>query len=128
MTLDYQGAGTLLEAYARAIGRADGEAATELFAEDCVIHVDPFAAPLEGHAGLRSYLLQTAAEQRQSELTIERHWVVGSTVLAAWHASHIRAEDGARVYVVGFLTMEVGPDERIERMRQWWNRREAAVT
>ncbi len=128
MTIDYEAAGRLLDACASAIGRSDGDAATELFSDDCVLRIDPFAPPVEGHVGLRSYLLQTAAEQRQSELTIERHWVVGSTVLAAWHASHVRVTDNARVHLAGFLTMEVGADGRIERMRQWWNRREAAVS
>ena len=128
MTVDYRQAGDLLEAYAQAFSRADGDAAVEIFARGCVVHLDPFAAPLEGHAGLRSYLLQLAGERRESELTIERHWVVGHTVLAAWHASHIQMPDNARVHLAGFLTMEVGPDGQVERMRQWWNRRQAVVT
>lgn len=125
--MDYRQAGDLLEAYARAISRADGDAAVEIFARGCVVHLDPFAPPLEGHAGLRSYLLQLARERRESELTIERHWVVGHTVLAAWHASHIQIADDARVHLAGFLTMEVGSDGQVERMRQWWNRRVAVV-
>ena len=125
MTLDYQAAGTLLERYASAIESSDGDAAAELFSEDCEIRLDPFASPLVGHIGLRSYLLQTADEQRQSELTIERHWVAGHTILASWHASHVRASDGARVHLAGFLAMEIANDGLVSRMRQWWNRREA---
>lgn len=128
MSIDYGAAGDLLERYAAAMVQSDGDAATELFAEDCEIRLDPFAPPLVGHLDLRSYLLRSADEQRQPDLTIERHWVVGETILAAWHASHVRASDGTRVHLAGFLVMEVTGSGRVSRMRQWWNRREARAS
>jgi hypothetical protein len=69
---------------------------------------------------------EAAQQQRDVECTIERHWVVGPTVLAAWHATFVRRSTGALVRLAGFLTLEVASDGRIERFREWWHRREAA--
>ena len=41
------------------------------------------------------------------DLTIERHWASGSTILAAWHASYVRRSDRARSRQAGFLTAEI---------------------
>ena len=43
----------------------------------------------------------------------------GPTVLAAWHVAFRRQPSGQLVRVAGFLTMEVAPDGRIERFREW---------
>ena len=53
------------------------------------------------------------------DLTVERHWVSGSTVLAAWHASWIARADGRGVRVAGFMTAEVADDGRISRFHEW---------
>jgi ketosteroid isomerase-like protein len=73
-------------------------------------------------------LLEAAQSQSDVEFTVERHWVLAPTVLAAWHASFIRRSTGARVRLAGFLTMEVARDGRIARFREWWQRREAPST
>ncbi len=78
-----------------------------------------------GHNALRAYLLEAAETQEQVEMTVERHWVSGPTVLAAWHASFIRKPGGARVRLAGFMTLEIANDGRIARFREWWHRREA---
>ena len=65
--------------------------------------------------------------QQDVEFTIERHWVVAPTVLAAWHASYIRRTDLARVRLAGFMTMEIADDGRIARFREWWHRRESTA-
>jgi len=72
-------------------------------------------------------LLEEAERQQDVEFTVERHWVAGSTVLAAWHASYVARADSARVRLAGFLTMEIGADGRIARFREWWHRRESAA-
>ena len=58
------------------------------------------------------------------DLAIERHWVSGDTVLAAWHASWNRRTDEATVRQAGFLAAEVGGDGRIVRLRLWTVTRE----
>jgi SnoaL-like domain len=79
---------------------------------------------MAGRNALRAYLLEASERQEQVEVTIERHWVVGATVLAAWHAGYIRRSDRARVRLVGFMTLELADDNRIARFREWWHRRE----
>ena len=65
-------------------------------------------------------MVDGAAEgQRDVEFTVERHWVSGSTVLAAWHASWIGQADGGRSRSAGFLTAEIAADGRIARYREW---------
>ena len=127
MTIDYPAAGELLERYGRAWETQDGDEWIALFSEHAEYHEDPFEPPLVGHNALRAYLLRVAESIEQSEFTVERHWVVGSTVLASWHSSFIRRETRARVRLAGFMTLEVGADGRIERFRECWHHRETPV-
>jgi ketosteroid isomerase-like protein len=127
MSLDHAAAGDLLERYRRAWETFDGDAWVDLFTQDAEYHEDPFEPPLVGDLALRAYLVEAAETQEQVEVTIERHWVVGQTVLAAWHASFVRRPGRARVRLAGFMTMEVVEDGRIARFREWWHRRETPV-
>ena len=126
--MDHASAGDLLERYKRAWETFDGDAWTELFSDDAEYHEDPFEPPLVGSNALRAYLLEAAERQDQVEMTVERHWAVGDTALAAWHASFVRAPDGTRVRLAGFMTLEVGDDGRVRRFREWWHRRETSAT
>ena len=127
MTIDHASAGDILDRYRRAWETFDGDAWVELFDEDVEYHEDPFEPPLVGHNAVRAYLLEASAAQDQVEVTIERHWVVGPTILAAWHASFIRRSSRARVRLAGFMTLEIADDGRVRRFREWWHRRETAV-
>jgi ketosteroid isomerase-like protein len=118
MMVDYATAGDLLEAYGRAWETFDGDAWVALFTEDAEYHEDPFEAPLVGHNALRAYLLDASASQRDVEFTVERHWVSGETVLAAWHVAFTRRASGQRVRMAGFMTAEVA-EGRIARFREW---------
>jgi ketosteroid isomerase-like protein len=118
--IDYAAAGELLERYGHARQTFDGDAWVDLFTDEAEYHVDPFGAPLVGHNALRAFLLDSARTQRDVDFTVERHWVSGSTVLAAWHASWTDRGDGRVVRSAGFLTAEVAADGRIERFHQWW--------
>jgi ketosteroid isomerase-like protein len=117
--IDYAAAGDLLDAYGAAWAAFDGDGWVAIFTEDAEYHEDPFSEPLVGHNALRAYLLHEAEAKRDVDLTVERHWVSGSTVLAAWHASWIARADGRSVRVSGFMTAEVADDGRISRFREW---------
>ena len=124
MTIAYPQAFDLLEAYTKARKGYDGDAFVELFADEAQLVLDPFEPPLVGHNALRAYLLEAADAERYYDLAIERHWVSGETVLAAWHASWNRVGDDAKVRQAGFLSAEVGEDGRIGRLRLWTVARE----
>jgi len=117
--IDYATGGDLLDAYVTARETFGGDAWVAIFTEDAEYHGDPFGVPLVGHNALRAFMLRSAETQRDIDLTIERHWVSGSTVLAAWHASWTRGDDGGLVRAAGFLTADVAPDGRISRYREW---------
>jgi ketosteroid isomerase-like protein len=117
--IDYAAGGVLLDSFVRALARADGDALVAIFTEDAEYHGDPFGEPLVGHNALRAYLLESAATRRDVDITIERHWVSGSTVLASWHASWTRSMDGSLMRAAGFITAEIAPDGRIGRYREW---------
>jgi ketosteroid isomerase-like protein len=119
VTIDYAGAGRLLDAFSRAWHDFDGDAWVGLFTEDARYHGDPFSPPIEGHLGLRALLVESAEAQEDVEFTVERHWVAGDTVLAAWHASYRRRGTPDRVRIAGFMTMEVAADGRIDRLHEW---------
>ena len=122
--MDHASAGDLLERYKRAWETFDGESWTDLFTDAAEYHRDPFEPPMVGSNAVRAYLLELAETQDQVEMTVERHWVVGATILAAWHAGYIRVPDRARVRLAGFMTLEIADDGRIRRFREWWHRRE----
>ncbi|MDO8483669.1 MAG: nuclear transport factor 2 family protein [Candidatus Limnocylindrales bacterium] len=117
--IDYAAAGDLLAAYRRAWENLDGDAWVAIFSDDAEYHEDPFGVPLVGHNALRAYLLDVSASQRDVEFTVERHWVSGTTVLAAWRAAFTRRATGRFVRMAGFMTAEVAPDGRIARFREW---------
>lgn len=122
--MDHASAADLLDRYKRAWETFDGDAWTNLFTEDAEYHEDPFEPPLVGSNALRAYLLEAAEAQDQVEMTVERHWAVGETVLAVWHANYVERATRARVRLAGFMTMEIANDGRISRFREWWHRRE----
>ena len=124
MTITYADAHDLLEGVIAARSRYDGDALTARFGRDALITLDPFDPPLAGHLGLRAYLLQAAEAERHYDLVIERHWVSGDTILAAWHASWNRSADEAKVRQAGFLSADVGGDGCIERLKMWTVARE----
>ncbi len=117
--IDYAAAGTLLDAYARAWEAFDGDAWVAIFTDEAEYHEDPFGEPLVGHNALRAFLLDASASQRDVEFTVERHWVSGDTILAAWHVAFIRQATGRLARVAGFMTAEIAPDGRIARFREW---------
>jgi ketosteroid isomerase-like protein len=117
--IGYADGGSWLEAYGRAWETFDGDGWVALFTDDAEYHEDPYGSPLVGHNALRAFLLDAAASQRDVEFTIEQHWVSGTTVLAAWHASFTRRSTGRIVRLAGFLTAEVAPDGRVSRFREW---------
>jgi ketosteroid isomerase-like protein len=118
--IDYATAGSLLDAYREAWRSFDGDAWVALFTQDAEYHGDPFGEPLVGHNALRAFLLVSAETQRDVDFTVERHWVSGSTVLAAWHASWVRRPGGQLVRSAGFLAADVTSDGRISRFHEWW--------
>ena len=124
MSIDYARAGDLLAAFGNGWETFDGDAWVALFTDDATYAFDPFEPPLTGQNEIRAYLVNSARTQEQVEFTVERHWVSGDTVLAAWHASFVRVASGARVRIAGFLTLEVASDGRVARFREWWHRRE----
>ena len=117
--IDYRSAGELLAAYGRAWETFDGDAWVAIFSEEAEYHNDPFGPPLIGRNALRAYLLDAAEAQRDVEFTVERHWVSGATVLAAWHVAFVRRSTGRLVRLAGFMTMEIAEDGRIDRFREW---------
>ena len=125
MTISYAEAHDLLTALVRARTRYDGDGYVALFADDAEVVLDPFAPALAGHNALRAYLNDAAETERYYDLAIERHWVAGDTVLAAWHASwNLRADEAAKVRQAGFLAADVGGDGRITRLKHWTVTRE----
>lgn len=117
--IGYAAAGDLLAAYARAWETFDGDGWVAIFTEEAEYHEDPFGASIVGHNALRATLLDAAASQRDVEFTVERHWVSGDTILAAFRVAFTRRDTGRRVRMAGFLTAEIAPDGRIARFREW---------
>jgi hypothetical protein len=118
--IDYAAAAAWLDAYRTAWETFDGDAWVALFTDHAEYHGDPFGEPLVGHNALRSFMLDSAETQRDVDFTVERHWVSGSTALAAWHATYVERAGGRLVRFAGFMTAEFALDGRVARFHEWW--------
>jgi ketosteroid isomerase-like protein len=116
--VSYTAAGDWLESYVRARRDGDGDRLLELFSPQAELQPDPFDAPLVGQNAIRAYFGELDERQTQRELTIERHWASGSTILAAWHESVVRRADRSHVRQAGMLTAEIRAG-RCSRLRLW---------
>ena len=116
---DHAAAADLLERLARIRSSFDGDAWVDLFSPDVAWYQSPLAAPLMGHNEVRALLLEASKREEQVEFTFERHWVVPSTILAPWHASHVDRTRRTRVRAAGFAAFEIASDGRI-RIARWW--------
>ena len=116
--VDYAWASDFLERYARARAEFNISPFVDLFTEDAILRPDPFEPPLEGTNAIRAYLLRLADEEADVDLTIERHWVSGATILAAWHATFVQRPDRGHIREAGFLTAEIRSG-RCFRLRIW---------
>jgi SnoaL-like domain len=114
----YVAAGEWLELFVRARQEGDGDSLVDLFSPSAELQPDPFDAPLIGHNAIRAYFGGLGEQQTQLDLTIERHWASGSTILAAWHAGYVRRSDQAHIRQAGVLTAELRAGRCI-RLRLW---------
>jgi len=109
----------LLAAFKRGWERRVPDEILELLDRDIDYRPDPFAEPLLGLNAVRALWNDLAATQAHVEFDAERVWVSGTTVLASWHAAFTRRATAERVRARGFMTLELGDDRRIKRLRQW---------
>ena len=124
--MDHASAADLLDRYKSAWEAFDGDAWVDLFTDDVEYHEDPFEPPLVGQNAVRAYLLEAAEREAEVTFTVERHWVVDPTILAAWHAAYTQRSDRAQVRLAGFMTLEMR-DGRIARLRKWVRRRDGTA-
>lgn len=124
MHLDHAVASDLLEAMSAAWTSFDGDAWTDLHAEDAEESGDPGVPPRVGHNALRAELLAASAVQEQVAWTWERHWVVPPTILAVWHMTYRHRGTRALIRLDGSVMLEIDADGRIARSRWWYFRRE----
>lgn len=114
----------LLARLKHATERRDVDLAVSLFREDAELRRDPFDDALVGENAIRAAINADAAGRANVELDAEHVWVVGQTVLARWHGAYTRRVDAQRVRQRGFMTIDLDPDGRIARMREWTLTRE----
>ena len=117
--IDYPRAEDLLKAYTAAMEDTSGGQMVDLFTEDAIYEYDPSLEPIVGHNAIFEQMNRQADAYERIEFTIERFWVVTSSVLASYHATltpHGHRDHPVRVH--GFLTLEMRGN-LIARLRQW---------
>ncbi len=118
-TLTHGEAQDVLAAFKSGWEKRSPDEIIELFDAQIDYRPDPYAEPLVGLNAVRTLWNDMAAEQANVEFDAERIWVSGATVLASWHAAYTRQQTSERVRVRGFMTLELGEDRRVVRLRQW---------
>jgi hypothetical protein len=118
-TFTHGDAQDLLAAYKHGWEHRAPDELLELFDQNIDYRADPFSEPLIGLNPVRALWNDICAGQAHVEFDAERVWVSGSTVLASWHAAYTRRATAERVRARGFMTLELGDDRRVVRLRQW---------
>jgi len=126
-TLTSGDAQDLLAAFKRGWERRAPDELIELFDRDIDYRADPFAESLVGLNPVHALWNDLAASQAHVEFDAERVWVSGNTVLCSWHAAYTRRATAERVRARGFMTLELGDDHRVVRLRQWPSERVVGV-
>jgi ketosteroid isomerase-like protein len=126
-TFTHGDAQDLLAAFKRGWERRAPDELLELFDPDIDYRADPFAESLLGLNPVHALWNDLAASQAHVEFDAERVWVSGNTVLCSWHAAYTRRATAERVRARGFMTLELGDDRRVVRLRQWPNERVVGV-
>lgn len=109
----------LLATFKRGWERRDPDVLMSLFEDDAELRPHPFADEMAGVNAIRAHWNRICAEQVHVEFDAQRIWVAAATVLASWHAAYTLRRTAERVRVRGFMTLEVGEDGLVQRMRQW---------
>jgi len=117
----------LLAAFKRGWERRAPDELIELFDRDIDYRQDPFSEPLVGLNPVHALWNDLAASQAHVEFDAERVWVSGNTVLCSWHAAYTRRATAERIRARGFMTLELGDDRRVVRLRQWPSERVVGV-
>ncbi|MFO1541459.1 MAG: nuclear transport factor 2 family protein [Chloroflexota bacterium] len=117
----------LLAALKRGWEARDVDALLALLAEDADIRPDPFGAACVGTLAIRAWLTGLMARAANTELDAERSWVVGRTVLAAWHGALTDRAGARRIRLRGFLALDLDAAGRIARLRAWPLHRDVGV-
>ncbi len=103
----------------RAWEKRDVDAAMDCFADEAEVRPDPFAPPLTDQNAIRAWCNAAAAMAVHAEADPERIWLAGDTVLVAFHGAWTARTSAERIRVRGMLSLELGPDGRIQRARAW---------
>jgi ketosteroid isomerase-like protein len=114
-----------LEAYFRAWVSNDPDDVADLFAEDAVYAVGPFADPWHG----RDEIVRrwTSGVQTEVEYEFEPLAVVANTGLAHWRVRARNEGAATRTEWDGILLLRFGDDGRCVEHREWYATRQLEV-
>jgi len=113
-----------LDAYGRAWGTRDENAAADLFADDAAYEETPFVEPLRGRAEIRAYWAHVARSQEHIKFGYEILSIVENDGIAHWWASFTRVPEKTRVNLDGIFVITLGLDGRCTSLREWWQRKQ----
>ncbi len=118
-----------LKLYGDAWSAGDSDGVLHLFSADAVYFETPFDPPLVGHDAIRRYWTE-GAENAQRNVKFEAHPISfdGKMGFALWHATFERVSSDARVELDGVLSVHFDAQMLCVVFREWWHRRETAVS
>ena len=117
---------TCQQTWIDALNRGDVSAADEVFAADCVIHINGSPDRNLNVAGFKQMIAGLLAAFPDLRLTIEDQIVAGNTVATRWVAEGTNSAPfgnvpatGRRVRVDGLILDHIADGRVVERWEQW---------
>lgn len=108
-----------IEGYRRAWEARDAEGAAALFTEDATYRASIFEEPHRGHSGVAAYWNSITAPQSEVRVRMGRPFSDGDRVAVEFWTN--MKLDGAEVTLPGCLLLDLAPDGRCRRLREYWH-------
>ena len=113
---------TWLHRYGQAWEARDPSAVVALFTADAEYFETPFAQPMRGTEGIRTYWANATGKQKDVRFGFEVLACTGDRGIARWSADFSRTS-GVTIRLDGVFVLEFSEDGFCRTLREWWHRR-----
>lgn len=100
----------------------DTEAIASLYAPDAVFSTEAFRVPYRGREGVREYVSQAFAEEREPRVWVGAPIVTGDRAAIEWWAAVV--ENDRPITLAGVSVLRFGADGLVTRQDDAWNQGE----
>ena len=111
-----------LDAYGRAWGSRNPQAAADLFVEDGTYQVTPFVEPMRGKQAILDYWTHITQTEQDIQFGYEILAITPEQGIARWWASFVIVPPGLQTKLDGIFLISLDENGRCHSLREWWHK------